>query len=232
MPFLFSEVENLRKKAGKTGTKLIVFRSCFLQGVFLLSLPTRVREEEKMSKFLLQPAQCCLHIVDPQQSLMAQIYEADRVVANIKRLFECARILKMPVIANTQYKKGLGLYVPELESLVEGVPRPDKTEFNALANPETRSLVEQLPESVDTLILAGVETHICIYQTAMGAMDMGMRPWVVADAVSSRTRANYQFGLTRLAVAGAVVGPTEMIVYELLQRAGTPEFKAMLPHVV
>ncbi|MEK6201180.1 MAG: isochorismatase family protein, partial [Desulfobulbaceae bacterium] len=109
---------------------------------------------------------------------------------------------------------------------------PDKTEFNALANGETRALVDKLPDSVTTLILAGVETHICIYQTAMGALERGLTPWVVADAVSARSQANHKMGLARLTAAGAIVGPAEMIIYELLGRAGTPEFKAMLPHVV
>lgn len=163
---------------------------------------------------------------------MAHIHEADRVVVNIGRLLACARILKMPVLANTQYKKGLGMYVPELEVMMTGIPRPDKTEFNALANLETLALIDKLPDSVTTLILAGVETHICIYQTAMGALARGLTPWVVADAVSSRTSANHELGLARLAAAGVIVGPAEMIIYELLGRAGTPEFKAMLPHVV
>lgn len=185
-----------------------------------------------MTSSLLLPKHCCLHIIDPQQSLMAHIHEAERVTANIVRLIECARILKVPILANTQYKKGLGPYVPALEGMMEGIPRPDKTEFNALANRETATLIERLPDSVTTLILAGVETHICIYQTAMGALDRGLTPWVVADAVSSRTKNNYQLGLARLAAAGAIVGPAEMIIYELLGRAGTPEFKAMLPHVV
>jgi hypothetical protein len=163
---------------------------------------------------------------------MAHIQEADRVTANIVRLIECARILKMPILANTQYKKGLGPYVPVLEEMMADVPRPDKTEFNALANMDTRTLVDKLPESVTTLILAGVETHICIYQTAMGALERGLTPWVVADAVSSRARNNHELGLARLSAAGAIVGPAEMIIYELLGRAGTPEFKAMLPYVV
>jgi nicotinamidase-related amidase len=185
-----------------------------------------------MGMSLLRPEQCCLHIIDPQQSLMAHIYEMERVVANISRLIHCARILKMPILANTQYKKGLGPYVPELEEMMGGIPRPDKTEFNALANLETRSLITQLPETVTTLILVGVETHICIYQTAMGALEQGLAPWVVADGVSSRSKVNYDLGLSRLAALGAVVGPAEMIIYELLGRAGTPEFKAMLPHIV
>ena len=185
-----------------------------------------------MSALLVRPEHCCLHIIDPQQALMAHIHEADRVTANIVRLIECARILKMPILANTQYKKGLGSYVPALEEMMADTPRPDKTEFNALANMDTRTLVDKLPESVTTLILAGVETHICIYQTAMGALERGLTPWVVADAVSSRTRNNHELGLARLSAAGAIVGPAEMIIYELLGRAGTPEFKAMLPYVV
>jgi nicotinamidase-related amidase len=185
-----------------------------------------------MTSSLLRPESCCLHIIDPQQSLMAHIHEAERVVANIVRLIACARILNIPILANTQYKKGLGPYVPQLEEMMAGIPRPDKTEFNALANMETRTLVDRLPEPVTTLILAGVETHICIYQTAMGALERGLIPWVVADAVSSRTRANHELGLARLAAAGAIVGPAEMIIYELLGQAGTTEFKAMLPYVV
>ncbi len=187
---------------------------------------------KSMTSFLLRPEQCCLHLIDPQQSLMIHIHEANRVVANISRLLACARILKMPIIANTQYKKGLGPYVSELEAMMEGIPCLDKTEFNALSHSATRALVNELPEPVNTLILVGVETHICIYQTAMGALELGLTPWVVADAVSSRTKANYELGLARLRDAGAVVGSAEMIIYELLGRAGTPEFKAMLPYVV
>ena len=181
---------------------------------------------------LLTPADCCLHIIDPQERLMAQIHEASRVCATLCQLTACAKILELPVIANTQYKKGLGGYVTELEELVQGIPRPDKVEFNALANAETLALVKALPKSVNTLILAGVETHICIYQTALAALEMGLTPWVVADGVSSRSLRNHELGLARLAAAGAVVGPAEMIIYQLLGRAGTPEFKAMLPHIV
>jgi isochorismate hydrolase len=116
--------------------------------------------------------------------------------------------------------------------MMAGIPRPDKTEFNALANLETRALINRLPESLTTLIFVGVEAHICIYQTAMGALEQGLTPWVVADAVSSRAKSNYELGLARLAAAGVIVGPTEMIIYELLGRAGTPEFKAILPYIL
>lgn len=181
---------------------------------------------------LLKPADCCLHIIDPQKSLMAQIHEADRVTKVIKLMIECARILNIPTIANTQYMKGLGPYVDELEGMMEGIPRPDKTEFSAYANEATQAVLHDLPTSVSTVIIVGVETHICIYQSAMGAMQRGLRPWIVSDAVSSRSLENHQLGLERLRGEGAVIGPAEMIIYELLGKAGTAEFKQVLPHII
>ena len=134
---------------------------------------------------MLQTENCYLHIIDPQERLMNQICEADRVVATIIKMVHCIQILGLPVIANTQYKKGLGSYVPELEALMNDIPRPDKTEFNAVLNPATRALISDLPTEVNTAILVGVETHICIYQTALGLLDLGVTPWIVADGVSS-----------------------------------------------
>jgi len=181
---------------------------------------------------LLGLENCCLHLIDPQESLMAQIHGRDRVVATIKLMLQFARIVKLPVIANTQYKKGLGPYVAELESMMGDIPRPDKVEFGALANAPTREFYASLPESVTTVILCGVESHICIYQTAVGILAMGKTPWIVADAVSSRNVENHQLALQRLRDLGAVIGPSEMIIYELLGRAGTPNFKEVLPLII
>jgi nicotinamidase-related amidase len=185
-----------------------------------------------MNQKLLKPENCYLHIVDPQERLMSQIHAADRVTETIIKMVHCAEIIGVPIVANTQYKKGLGVYSPELEELMADIPRPDKTEFNCLVNGETRDLVQGLPATVTTAILVGVETHICIYQTALGLLEMGIRPWVVADGVSSRTEINYTLGLERLRDVGAAVGPAEMIIYELLGMAGTAEFKAVLPHIL
>lgn len=163
---------------------------------------------------------------------MSQIHEAERVVDTITKMVHCAKILNLPIIANTQYKKGLGSYVSALEELMGEIPRPDKTEFNAIANPETKALVTNLPKKVNTAILVGVETHICIYQTALGLQELGITPWIVADGVSSRSETNSKLGLARLQNLGAAVGPAEMIVYELLGKAGTAQFKAVLPHIL
>lgn len=162
---------------------------------------------------------------------MAQIHEAGRVVKNIGLMIRLARTFSLPILSNTQYKKGIGPIVAEIGELLAGIPCPDKVEFNGLANAEIRRQLDKLPSTVDTLLLCGVETHICIYQTAMGALENGYKVYVVADAVSARTPENDQFGLARLRDIGVVLAPSEMIIYELLQRAGTPEFKSMLPYL-
>lgn len=181
---------------------------------------------------LLTAETCYLHVIDVQESLMRQVHGAGQVVSITKMMLKCAKILGVPILANTQYKKGLGVYVEEIETLVAEIPRPDKVEFNAMANPETAKLVEQLPTSVKNVILVGVETHICIYQTAMGAMARGLQPWIVSDGVSSRRREHHETGLARLIAAGADVGPAEMLIYELLGRAGSQQFKQILPLIL
>jgi len=181
---------------------------------------------------LVKPAECCLHIIDPQKSLMNEIYEAGRVAKVIRLMIQCAEILEIPIVANTQYKKGLGLYVEELEEMVGVIPRPDKVEFSAYHNKETLDVVNTIAPDVTTVIMVGVETHICIYQSAMGALEKGFTPWVVADGVSSRSRENHKLGLKRLRQMGAIVGPAEMIIYELLGKAGTGQFKKVLPRII
>lgn len=184
-----------------------------------------------MNPDFLRPEQCCLYVVDPQEKLMAHIHEADRVVRNTALMIRLAQTLQFPIVANTQYKKGIGPIVPELAPLLEHIPCPDKVCFNGLADPSVQRVINGLPGSVDTLLLCGVETHICVYQTALGAMQRGYGVWVVADAVSSRSPLNDALGQQRLRDLGAVPAPAEMIIYELLRRAGTDAFKAMLPHL-
>lgn len=179
----------------------------------------------------LQSEQCCLFVVDPQERLLASIHEADRVVKNIDRMVELAKVLAIPIIASTQYKKGIGPLVEPLATKLAEVPCPDKFEFGALNNADVRAAVEALPPTVDTLVICGVESHVCIYQTVIGALQKGYKVWVVADGVSSRTKENDRYGRRRMASLGAILAPAEMIIYELLQKAGTPAFKAMLPHV-
>jgi nicotinamidase-related amidase len=122
--------------------------------------------------------------------------------------------------------------VPEIEAMMDDIQRPDKVEFNAFANNETATLVSRLPASVTCMLIVGVETHICIHQTAMGALKRGITPYIVSDAVSSRSQENHQAGLARMRAEGCVVGPAEMFIYEMLGKAGSPEFKQILPFIV
>ncbi|WP_446009430.1 isochorismatase family protein [Candidatus Electrothrix sp.] len=182
-------------------------------------------------KKTLQANQCCLYVIDAQERLMAHIHESRRVINNIDLMIRLADTLEFPIIANTQYKQGIGPIVEELVPLLADWPCIDKTEFNGLENAGVRCMLDKLPTTVDTLLLCGVESHICVYQTAMGAMRAGYKVRVIADAISSRTPENDAYAKERLRDIGVVVVPAEMIIYELLQKAGTPAFKAMLPYL-
>ena len=162
---------------------------------------------------------------------MKAIHKQERVTARISLMIQCAKAVDLPIIATTQYAKGLGGFVPDIRKLVNGIPVIDKTEFNAFANPGFMTALESLPASVDTLILTGVEAHICVHQTALGAMARGLRPWVVADAVSSREKKNARYALERFKSMGIATGPAEMAIYEITGMAGTPEFKKILPYI-
>jgi len=179
----------------------------------------------------LAPERCCLMVVDPQVKLMAAIHEADRVIRNAGLMIHCAKILSIPILASTQYIKGLGPLVPELAELLKRVETVDKTEFNGMANPGMKSLLAGLPWTVDTMLLVGAEAHICIYQTALGGLKAGYNVWVIADAVSSREPSHVDLAFDRMRALGIAVVPAEMVIYELLHQAGTPAFKAMLPYL-
>lgn len=185
-----------------------------------------------MAQELLAPHNVCLQVIDVQEKLMARIDQVERVTATVALMMRCAAILRLPIVANTQYAKGLGPYVGVLETLAAGVPRFDKSEFNALANAETAAFFDTLSKTVTTVALVGVETHICVYQTAMALLAKGKKVWIVTDAVSSRRERDHLAGLQRLAAQGAILGPAEMLIYELLGKAGTPEFKQVLPLIV
>jgi len=182
-----------------------------------------------MSDEFIKPQRCALVPIDLQERLLPVIWERERVVRQSKILLKAARTLHMPMIATSQYAARIGSLVPEIVAELPGITPVDKMEFSCFANREFRRAVAALSDGVDTIILCGVESHICVYQTAMAALQAGFNTWVAADAVSSRTEFNYNNALERLRDLGAVVASTEMIVYELLGRADSLEFKELLP---
>ncbi|RJX25438.1 MAG: isochorismatase family protein [Desulfurivibrio sp.] len=178
----------------------------------------------------LEPARCGLLVVDIQERMMRVIPEREEVVKNSVLLLKAARILKLPVVATTQYAARIGELLPEISAEMGEIRPLDKLEFGCFDNREALAAIRAC-SAVDSWIVCGVETHICIYQTVLGGLREGYAMWVPADAVNSRAVKNYQTGLERIRQVGGAVGNTEMIIYELLQQAGTPEFKAMLPFI-
>jgi nicotinamidase-related amidase len=178
----------------------------------------------------LRSEDCALAVIDIQEKLLPAIYEKDRLVRNAQLLVRLAGILSLPIVVSTQYLKGLGPTVEEISSLLPSVKPVDKLEFGCFGNGEYCSTVAGLANR-NTLLLCGVESHICVMQTALGALNQGLNVHVAADAVSSRTELNWKLGLNRMQAAGAVLSSTEMMIYELLGKSGTPAFKEMLKHL-
>jgi len=178
----------------------------------------------------LRAEECALAVIDIQEKLLPAIFEKERVVRNAQLLVRLADILSLPVIVSTQYEKGLGKIVDEISSLLPDMKALDKLEFGCFGNSEYCSAVGKLANRT-TLLLCGIESHICVTQTALGALNQGLNVHVAADAVSSRTELNWKLGLNRMQAAGAVLSSTEMMIYELLGKSGTPAFKEMLKHL-
>jgi nicotinamidase-related amidase len=175
--------------------------------------------------------QCALLVIDIQQKLLPPIHERERLIKNSQLLIRLANILKLPILVTTQYEKGLGKTAPEITSLLPDQIIHDKQEFSCFANEGFRAAAHALPKQRKTLLLCGMETHICVLQTALGALAQDYVVHVAADAVGSRSELNWNVGLDRMRAAGVVVSSTETILYELLGGSGGPAFKELLPYL-
>ena len=175
--------------------------------------------------------QCALIVVDIQVKLLPPIFNKDELVKNSRLLLRAANILKMPVIVTTQYAQGLGPVVPEIASLAGNVRTIDKFEFGCFGSNEFRIALKSLPGNHNTALLCGMEAHICVMQTALGALNEGYLVHVATDAIGSRVRWNWDIGIDRMRAAGAVISTTEMMIYELLRSSGSAQFKQMLPYL-
>src|SRR5215472_10445581 len=173
---------------------------------------------------------CALAVIVIQEKLLPSMFEKERVVRNAQLLVRLADILSLPVLVSTQYERGLGKTIDEISMMLPEMKPVDKLEFGCFGNSDYCSAVGKL-ENRNTLLLCGVESHICVMQTALGALNQGLNVHVAVDAVSSRTEMNWKIGLNRMQAAGAVISSTEMMIYELLGKSGTPAFKEILKHL-
>ncbi len=179
----------------------------------------------------LEAEQCALIVVDIQEKLLPPIFSKESLLKNSQLLIRLANILSIPVMVTTQYSKGLGSVVPEIASLLADSAAIDKLEFSCFGSDQFRSSLKQLPGNRNTVLLCGIEAHICVMQTAIGALNDGYLVHVASDAVASRAEWNWKIGLDRMRAAGAVISSSEMMMYELLRCSGTPQFKELLQHL-
>lgn len=174
---------------------------------------------------LIERLRSCLLVIDVQERLLPAMAEGGNVVANAAVLIKAANRLGVPVLLSEQYPKGLGPTVAALSALVPEGPAVAKTEFSCAAAPGYLDRLRATGR--DQLVLAGIEAHVCVLQTALQFRSLGYAVFVVADAVSSRKPESVGLALARMREAGAVPVTTEMVLFEWLGRAGTAEFKEL-----
>jgi nicotinamidase-related amidase len=179
----------------------------------------------------LEAERCALLVVDIQEKLLPPIFQKEQLVGNSQLLIRAAGVMKIPAIVSTQYAKGLGKTVPEVAALLRETEAIDKNLFSCFGSDVFCTLLKRLPGNRNTLLLCGMESHICVMQTALAALREGYIVHVASDAVSSRTEWNWKIGLDRMRAAGAVISSTEMMIYELMRSSASAAFKEMLPYL-
>ncbi len=175
---------------------------------------------------MLTIANTILLVVDVQGRLAHMMDEKQRLFDNLHIIIEGARILEVPIIVTEQNPAGLGRTIPEIAHLLTDTQPISKISFSCCGNEAFMQALQALNRK--QILMTGIETHICVYQTTVGLLNLGYEVQVVADAVGSRTAVNKAIGLEKMKSAGASVTCTEMALYELLQVADGPQFKRIL----
>lgn len=152
---------------------------------------------------MITPADTALVFVDIQGKLATLMYEKERLFANLVRMARGAQALEVPIIWNEQLPDKLGDTIPELKAALSGMTPLVKKSFSACGNPDFVRELDRLGRM--NILLTGIETHICVYQSAMDLLDAGYRVHLVTDATSSRLEHNYHLGVQRLKDAGATL---------------------------
>jgi len=182
-----------------------------------------------MLKFQFKPQESLLLVIDIQERLHQAMEEASKTayIKNSGILIKTAQAFNMPIVVSEQYPRGLGPTIPEIKSLLGGATVHEKLAFSCWGEAPIRASIESGKRS--TVIVIGIETHVCVLQTVMDLIASGYNAVVASDAVCSRNASDRVTALAAMAAAGAVAYSTESIAFMLLERAGTPEFKQISP---
>lgn len=177
-----------------------------------------------MDKFTLNSEDAVLLVVDIQERLVPVMKYGKKVIKNTNTLIAIAKDLEIPIVVTEQYPKGLGQTVPEIRANLEGVSAYEKISFTAYTD-EVDAALENLGRK--KIIIVGMETHVCVFQTVRDLIARGFQVYLVQDAVCSRSKENYQNGISLISLMGAVVTNTETVFFDLMKKAGTPQFKKL-----
>ncbi len=164
-------------------------------------------------------------IIDIQEKLFPHIHEHDRMANNTEILIEGLKILDIPLLVTEQYTKGLGFTVPGIKSVLGSAPAHEKTVFSCCDDPGILLELNNLDRK--NIIIAGIETHVCVLQTAVDLLENGFQPVVVEDCASSRRHADKMTAIARMRQEGAIITTCESILFELARVSGTDQFKAI-----
>ena len=179
---------------------------------------------------ILDRKHTALLIVDVQDKINAVMMHGDLVVDNILKLIKACQILNVPIFITEQYPKGLGPTEPQILQALQGQSPLQKMTFSCCGSQE---LLEQIKsQKIKQVIVTGIESHVCVQQTALDLLAQEIQVHIPKDAVSSRKELDYQTALARMSNAGVVLTSVEAALFELLQEAGTPEFKKITKLII
>lgn len=179
----------------------------------------------KKNRFILKSDDTALLVIDIQEKLFsAMIPEVQALlVKNAGMLIEISKLLRIPIIVTEQYRKGLGPTISELKGKVDGSEAFDKLFFDCTKDPRILNEIEKCGRK--NIILTGIESHICIFQTSVSLCGMGLNVAIASDAVGSRKKHDWKMSLGAMSQAGALIYPAETISFMLLEKSGTEEFR-------
>ena len=171
---------------------------------------------------LLKKENSCLVLIDVQEKLSPRVQNSENLIARCEWLLRLATEFDVPQIVSEQYPSGLGLTVEPLRRFSAPL---DKVHFSCWGDSVFRNHLQSLKKS--QIVLIGIETHVCVLQTALQLCEAGYQVFVVVDAVSSRHELDHRYGLKRIKQAGGFLVTSEMVFFEWVEKAGTPDFKAL-----
>jgi nicotinamidase-related amidase len=166
-------------------------------------------------------------MVDVQEKLYPYVANKEDMLKNIQKLLKFAKIMNIPVVVTEHYPKGLGRTIDEIKPLIQDIKPIEKTTFSCIRNEELFSMLKKFESK--SLVIFGIESHICIAQTALDAKAQGYDVHVVVDAISSRSDFNKGIGVEKMRHFGLVMTSTETVLYEIMERKDIKEFKEVLP---